>query len=364
MKLATVIRQLEQWAPPAYQESYDNSRLLTGHNDMEVTGILTSLDCTEAVLDEAIARGCNVVLAHHPIIFGGLKSLTGRTYVERTVIKAIKNDIAVYAFHTNLDNVATGVNHKIAERIGLRDTRILSLAPGKLAKLEVVCPTDVAENIRQAAFSAGAGDLGKYRESWFGTEGLSGYTPKENANPRVGQAGTASQGTETLLTFTLPVHRQGVVLAAIRTVHPYEEFDHKLTALLNSHPDVGSGMIGRLPEPEESQLFLQRIKDLFGCGTVKHTALVKSHIQTVALCGGSGFFLLPQAIAGGADIYLTSDIKYHEFFDADGHIVLADIGHYESEQFTKELLADYLKNAFTGLMVAVSTTTTNPVNYL
>lgn len=364
MKLGTVIRHLEQWAPPAYQESYDNSRLLTGNPDMEVTGILVSLDCVENVISEAVARGCNVVVAHHPIIFGGLKSLTGRSYVERTVIHAIKNDVAIYALHTNLDNVATGVNHKIAGLIGLENTRILSPVSGKLTRLEVVCPDTATEAIREAAFAAGAGNVGKYERAWFGVQGTSGFTAKPDANPSQGQIGKAVSETQTRLSFTFPSYLQSTVLSAIRRVHPYEEFDHHLMALANVNQEVGSGMIGRLPQPENTEDFLRRIKATFRCGAVKHTAIHKPQVETVALCGGAGFFLLPQAIGQGADVYLTSDVKYHEFFDADGKIVLADIGHYESEQFTKELMADSLKNAFTELSVSISEVNTNPVKYI
>lgn len=364
MKLGTIIRHLEQWAPPAYQESYDNSRLLTGNPDMEVTGVLVSLDCLESVVAEAVARGCNVVVAHHPIIFGGLKSLTGRTYVERTVIQAIKNDVAIYALHTNLDNVATGVNKKIADLIGLEKTRILAPVSGKLTRLDVVCPNEAAQAVRHAAFDAGAGHVGNYKNGWFGTEGTSGFTAQEGARPHTGQIGEAVTQREVQLSFTFPTYLQSAVLGAVRKTHPYEEFDHKLTLLANTHQEVGSGMIGQLAKLENTDEFLRRIKSTFHCGIVKHTTLVKPEIQTVALCGGAGFFLLPQAIGQGADVYLTSDVKYHEFFDADGKIVLADIGHYESEQFTKELIADSLKKVFTELTVTPCSVNTNPVNYL
>lgn len=364
MKLRAIIHHLEQWAPPAYQESYDNSRLLTGNADMEVTGILVSLDCVESVVDEAVANKCNVVVAHHPIIFGGLKSLTGRTYVERTVIKAIKNDVAIYAIHTNLDNVTTGVNKKITDLIGLQDVRILSPVAGKLTMLQVVCPHTHAEALRQAVFNAGGGQVGKYGSAWFGSEGTSGYTPKADAQPTLGNVGEAVSHEETKLEFTFPAYLQHAVMAAVKKVHPYEEFDHKLVMLANTHQEVGSGMIGRLPGPENVADFLRRIKTVFNCGTVKHTHPHKPQISTVAVCGGAGFFLLPQAIAQGADIYITADVKYHEFFDADGKIILVDIGHYESEQFTKDLIAEKLKAEFPDLKINLCTVNTNPVSYI
>lgn len=364
MKLGTVIRHLEQWAPPAYQESYDNSRLLTGNPEMEITGILVSLDATENIIEEALAKRCNVVVCHHPVIFGGLKSLTGKNYVERTVIRAVKNDVAIYAIHTNLDNVAAGVNKKIADLVGLTDTRILSPVTGKLMQLEIVVPHENAEAVRRAAFDAGAGSLGAYREGWFGSEGVSGFTPEAGSRPVHGEAGRAERLSQTKLEFTFPSYRQTAVWAAVKSVHPYREPDHRFTALANADQNVGAGMIGRLPTPEPTEDFLKRIKQVFGCGTVKYTAPVGDTVSTVALCGGAGFFLLPQAVSQGADVYLTSDVKYHEFFDADGRIVLADIGHYESEQFTRDLIAGKLAAGFPELAVAVCDTVTNPVHYL
>lgn len=364
MKLSTIIQRLEQWAPPSYQESYDNSKLLTGNANMDVTGVLVSLDCVESVVDEAIEKKCNLIMAHHPIIFGGLKSLTGRNYVERTVIKAIKHDIAIYAIHTNLDNVHTGVNCKIADLIGLENTRILSPVSGKLMRLEVVCPTGSAEHIRKALFGIGVGDVGNYEHAWFGVEGKSGYTPKSAANPTTGKIGEHAIHTEVKLGFTFPTHLQFAVLSTLKKSHPYEEFDYQLMPLSNIHQQVGSGMIGELSVPESADEFLARIKKVFHCGIIKHTAIHKAQILRVAVCGGAGFFLLKTAMAQGADIFITSDVKYHEFFDAEDRIILADIGHYESEQFTKELIRDYLSNQFEELNITCCETGTNPVRYM
>jgi dinuclear metal center YbgI/SA1388 family protein len=364
MKLSTIIHHLEQWAPPAYQESYDNSRLLTGDSNMEITGILVSLDCVESVVDEAVEKNCNVIVAHHPIIFGGLKSLTGKNYVERTVIKAIKNDIAIYAIHTNLDNVHTGVNRKIANLIGLDDVKILAPSFHKLMKLEVIAPKEALENIRGALFEIGVGNIGNYENGWFGTEGISGYIPKATAGPTSGKMGEASTNLEMKLEFTFPSYLQFNVLAALKKIHPYEEFDHKFISLENVNQEVGSGMIGTLSQPEKTEDFLRRIKSVFDCGVIKYTAPVKESVSSVAVCGGAGFFLLKNAISQGADIYITSDVKYHEFFDAENKIVLADIGHYESEQFTKDLIKDNLSVQFPGLKIIVGAVNTNPVSYL
>ena len=364
MKLSTIIHHLEQWAPPAYQESYDNSRLLTGNFHMEVTGVLVSLDCVESVVDEAIEQGCNIIVAHHPIIFGGLKSLTGKNYVERTVIKAIKHDIAIYAIHTNLDNMHTGVNRKITDLIGLKDVKVLAPSAHKLMKLEVVSPQEAVENIREALFAIGMGSIGNYENAWFGTEGTSGFTPKADANPTSGKIGEHSMHTEVKLEFTFPSYLQFNVLSALEKAHPYEEFDHKLIALENVNQQIGSGMIGKLNQPEKTEDFLRRIKSIFQCGVIKYTAPIKESISNVAVCGGAGFFLLKNAISQGADIYVTSDVKYHEFFDAENKIVLADIGHYESEQFTKDLIKDKLSAQFPELKIVLGSVNTNPVNYI
>lgn len=364
MKLADLINYLENWAPPAYQESYDNSRLLVGNSAMEVTGVLVSLDCTEDVLEEAIRRKCNVVVAHHPIVFGGLKSLTGKNYVERTVIKAIKKDIAIYALHTNLDNVQTGVNHKIAHLIGLQNQAILLPMQDKLMRLEVVCPIDSVEQLKNSLFAIGVGAVGKYRDAWFSSEGKSGYTPSEKANPRLGKIGEAQQNDELKLMFTFPSYQKKKVLDILKNTHPYEEFDYAFISLENTVQDLGAGMIGELPTEEALETFLQRVKSTFGCGVIKYTKSKKDTVRKVAVCGGAGFFLLQQAIAQQADVYITSDVKYHDFFDAEDRIVLADIGHYESEQFTKELIVDYLKKRFSDDIFNVSDTVTNPVHYL
>lgn len=363
MKLKQIIRIIEEWAPPAYQESYDNSRLLTGNADMEIMGVLVSLDCVESVVDEAIANNCNLIVAHHPILFSGLKSLTGKNYVERTIIKAIKHDIALYALHTNLDNIHTGVNRKISDLLGLRNPQILSASPHKLMKLEVASPEEAVEPIKQAVFEAGAGDLGNYSDGWFGVQGTAGFKPKAGASPTIGKIEHYMSKPEMKLEFIFPTYLKSGILSALRQVHPYEEFDYKLILLENTNQEVGSGMVGTLAVPEETGQFLERVKKIFGCGVIKHTDITKNTISKVAVCGGAGFFLLPTAMAAGADIFITSDVKYHEFFDADGKIILADIGHYESEQFTKNLIADRLSEKV-KIPVSVSDTNTNPLRYL
>ncbi len=353
---------LESMAPLSLQESYDNAGLLTGNHQQTVTGILVSLDATEAIIDEAIQKGCNMVVAHHPIIFGGLKKLNGKNYVERTVIKAIKNDIAIYAIHTNLDNVHTGVNRKICDKLGLTGTSILQPAGGKLRKLVVFVPNAHVETVKQALFAAGCGQIGNYDECSFGTEGTGTFRGNEESQPFAGQPLEHHKEAETRLETIFPAHQSAAVIKALNASHPYEEVAYDIYALENTHPQAGSGMIGELPSAMDSTQFLNHLKNSMETSCIRYTSLNRS-IQRVAVCGGAGSFLIKQAIASGADAFVTADCKYHEFFDAENRLMIADIGHYESEIFTKELLRDVILEKFPTFAVLLSETNTNPINY-
>lgn len=354
---------LEQWAPRIFQEEYDNSGLITGHQHDTVTGILVTLDCTEAVVDEALAHSCNLIVAHHPILFKGIKRLTGQTYVERVLIKAIKNNIAIYAIHTNLDNILTGVNKRIADRIGLVNQRILAPKKNTLLKLVTFIPTEHAESVTDALHRAGAGQLGNYENCSFRISGTGTYRPTENANPFQGTPGKLESADEVRVEVILPVSSKANVLAALRKTHPYEEIAFYLSELENENQEVGSGIIGDLPEPEAALAFLKRLKLVMKAGCIRYTQPVPE-IRKVAICGGSGSFLLPVAIAKGAQAYISADFKYHEFFDSDQKIMIADIGHYESEQFTKDLLGEFLTENFPTFAIVFSKVVTNPISYL
>lgn len=355
---------LEELAPSAYQENYDNSGLLVGNSSESITGILVSLDMTEAVIDEAKKRNCNLIVAHHPIIFGGLKKLTGKNYVERTVIKAIKEDIALYAIHTNLDNVQYGVNAKISEKLGLQQTKILSPKKEMLTKLTVFVPQENKDALIDALGKAGAGSLGNYSHCSFQTNGRGTFMPSELANPHIGQANELSEVEEVRVEMVLPSYLESKVFRAMKQAHPYEEVAYFMQKLENENQTIGAGVIGTLSKPMEELAFLQFLKTQMQTGCVKYTHLRNKPIKKVALCGGAGNFLRFQARVQGADIFITGDCKYHEFFDADGQMVIADIGHYESEQFTKDLLADWLQDQFDQLPVYISHTVTNPIHYL
>ena len=363
MKLKEIIAVFESSAPTPFQEAYDNAGLLTGNDEMEINGALICLDSTEQVLEEAIQKKCNLVIAHHPIIFSGLKKINGKNYVERVIIKAIKHDIAIYAIHTNLDNVFAGVNKKICEKLGLVNLRILAPAVGKLKKLVTFIPSSHLEVVRSSVFLAGAGHIGNYEECSFVTPGKGTFRAKEGANPFLGSVGEKHHEQESRLELIYESHHESAILKALKESHPYEEVAFDTYVLTNSHQLIGSGMVGELLEPKSFEDFMHHLKLTMLTNCIRHTKNILTKVKTVAVCGGSGSFLLPAAIASSADIFITSDFKYHQFFDADEKIVIADIGHYESEQFTGELLYDLLKQKFPTFAVRLTETNTNPVHY-
>jgi dinuclear metal center YbgI/SA1388 family protein len=363
MKIKEVIDYLESIAPPFYQEPYDNSQLLTGTAHTEISGILITLDCTEAVVHEAIGKKCNLIIAHHPIVFKGIKKLTGGNYVERTLITAIKNDIAIYAIHTNLDAVHTGVNRKIAEKIGLQNLCILQPKTTTLSKLVTFIPKANADNVLKSLYAAGAGQIGNYKNCSFQVAGIGTFTPNEEAKPSVGEKGEQTNVDEIRIEVVLPKYLEQNVVSALKQSHPYEEVAFYLSTLNNDNQEVGWGMVGELDTPLEPSEFLKRLKENMNLKSIRHTHLLDKPVKKVAVCGGAGSFLLQQAIRAEAHFFVSSDFKYHEFFDAENRITIADIGHYESEVFTKELLGDLLTKKFPTFAVNFSGTNTNPISY-
>ena len=363
MKIAEVISFLESIAPPSYQEQYDNAGLLTGNTGWECKGIICSLDAIEEVVNEAVEKNCNLIVAHHPIIFGGLKKINGKNYVEKTVIRAIKNDIAIYAIHTNLDNVIDGVNGRMAKMLGLKNVSILSPKQNTLKKLFTFVPVEKAEPVRNAIFAAGGGYIANYSECSFNAEGEGTFKPEEGTNPYVGDIGKRHTEKELKVEVILPAYLENKIVAAMKAAHPYEEVAYDVVDLSNMNQRVGSGVIGELNEPVEEKKFLEKLKEVFGLQVVRHTALSGKPIGKVALCGGAGSFLTAKALTAGADVYVTADMKYHEFFDANGRMLVADIGHYESEQFTINLLQEILEKKFPTFAVLKTGVETNPVRY-
>ncbi|HEY0030402.1 MAG TPA: Nif3-like dinuclear metal center hexameric protein [Bacteroidia bacterium] len=364
MRLKELTDHLESIAPLAYQESYDNSGLICGDPQMEITSALICLDSTEAVIDEAIEMGCNLVIAHHPIVFGGLKKFTGKNYVERVIIKAIRNNIAIYAAHTNLDNMQDGVNAKIAEKLGLTNCSILAPVKNSLKRLITFAPDDHAEAVRSALFAAGGGSIGNYDECSFNSSGTGTFRANEGANPFVGKIGEQHKEKETKIETIYPAHSESRILKALFSVHPYEEVAYDLIPLTNVDKTVGAGMIGELQTEMDEIAFLKQLKQVMKAGSVRYTALKNKKINKIAVCGGSGSFLLHNAIQAGADVFVTADFKYHQFFDAENRIVIADIGHYESEQYTMELFYEIFSKKFSTFALHLSKINTNPIKYL
>ncbi len=363
MKIQEITDYLESLAPLKTQESYDNSGLIYGDSNVELSSALISLDCTEAIVDEAIERNCQLIISHHPIIFSGLKKLRGSNYVERTVIKAIKNDIAIYAIHTNLDNYRLGVNAKIGEILGVKNGKILGPKKGDLVKLAVFCPNDYSVPVLNSMFSAGAGNIGDYSDCSFSTQGIGTFTGGEDSNPHIGESGSRQTASEEKLEVVANIYNLPKIISALIVAHPYEEVAYDCYELLNSDNSVGSGMIGELQKAISTSEFLTHIKKEFNCGLIRHTALISDTVLKIAWCGGSGSFLLNAAIGKKADIFITADYKYHDFFDADNQIIIADIGHFESEQFTIDLIADLLRKKFPTFAACLTKVNTNPVNY-
>ena len=364
MKINEVVKIIEEIAPLSYQESYDNSGLIVGGYDGKVTGVLICLDSTEEIVDEAIANNCNLIIAHHPILFSGLKRLNGSNYIEKTILKAIKNDIAIYAAHTNLDNAYNGVNYKIAEKLGLKNCKPLVSKKDLLNKLVVFCPLTHSEQVRNAMFEVGAGAIGDYKECSFNSFGEGTFKPLRNASPFVGTKNELHTEKEVRIEVVVQSHLLGKVLSVMLDAHPYEEVAYDVLQLENRIRNVGGGLVGELESEIDEMSFLKNLKMDLKTECIRHTKLLNKKITKVALCGGAGSFLLTDAIRSGADIFITGDFKYHQFFDAEDKIIIADVGHYESEQFTKELIYDILTKKIPNFAVRLSEINTNPINYL
>ena len=364
MTIQDVTNYLESIAPLQFQESYDNAGLIVGNYKNDVSGVLVCLDSTEKIVDEAIERKCNLIVAHHPIVFSGLKKITGKNYVERIVIKAIKNDIAIYAIHTNLDNMLNGVNEIIGRKLGLINTQILSPSSNNLRKLITYVPVDHVEKVRESLFDSGAGKIGDYDECSFSSMGEGTFRAGDGTNAFIGEKGKRHLETEQKLEVVYSIDKQRAILSSLSNSHPYEVPAYDILELQNSNSGIGAGLIGELKNGIDEITFLKSLKITMKTDCVRYTDLQGRQIKRVAVCGGSGSFLLKDAIHQKADVFITGDFKYHEFFDAENRIVIADVGHFESEQYTIELLVDKLKEKFTTFAVCFTEVNTNPVNYL
>jgi len=364
MTVKEITTILEELAPLPQAEDFDNVGLLVGSNNVEVTGVLVTLDTLENVIDEAIAHKCNLVVSFHPIIFNGLKKITGKTYVERTIIKAIKNDIAIYSMHTALDNAPEGVNAKICAVLGIKNPKILIPKKGNLKKLTTYVPKDAEKNLSEALFLAGAGHIGNYSNCSFTTEGIGSYRADKTAKPTKGEIGKTHYEGEIQLNLVFSAPFEDKILNALFKNHPYEEVAYEILTLNNTNEHIGMGMIGTLEKPISGLDFLKQVKNKMNAKGIRHSKLPDSLVQKVAVLGGNGAFAIGAAKAAGADVFLTADIKYHQYFEAENQMILADIGHFETEQFTKNLLVDYLTKKIPNFAVRLSESKTNPINYL
>ena len=364
MTIKDVAQTLEEFAPLANAEDFDNVGLLLGNYHTQVTGILVTLDTLERTVDEAIAKNCNLIVSFHPIIFSGLKKITGKNYVERVVLKAIQNDIAIYAIHTALDNMPHGVSKGMCDALNLEQRKILIPKKGAIKKLTTYVPKNEVITVREALFKAGAGNIGNYEECSFSTKGKGTFKGNEHSNPSVGNRGELHIEKEVQLNITFEARLQSRILSALFAAHSYEEVAYEITTLDNANQNIGMGMIGELPKALEELDFLNQVKKAFHAEGIRYSALRGQPVKKVAVLGGSGSFAIDAAKAAGADALITADLKYHQFYQAEGQIVLADIGHYESEQYTKNILTDFLTKKFTNFAVVLSDENTNPIKYL
>ncbi|WP_027124409.1 Nif3-like dinuclear metal center hexameric protein [Gelidibacter mesophilus] len=364
MIIQDVINHLEELAPLAYAESFDNVGLLVGDKNKPLTGVLVTLDTLESVVDEAIDNNCNLIVSFHPIIFKGLKKLNGSNYVERVVLKAIKHDIAIYAIHTALDNCLQGVNDIICKTLNIENKKILLPQQGTIKKLTTYVPQKDADVLRTALFKSGAGNIGNYENCSFNTDGTGTFKGNDDSNPKIGERGEYRQENETQISVTFQKHLERNILKALFESHPYEEVAFEVTTLDNYNQQIGMGMVGELPNEMTTEEFLDFVKQKMNVSFIKHSKLIKTKVKRIAVLGGSGSFAIAAARSANADVFITADLKYHDFFSAEDQIILADIGHYESEQFTKTFLANYLSKKITNFAVVLSTINTNPVKYL
>jgi dinuclear metal center YbgI/SA1388 family protein len=362
MQLSEITKHLEQLAPLAYAEDFDNVGLLTSHTN-DITGILVCHDALEEVIEEAIAKKCNLVVCFHPILFSGLKKITGKNYVERAIIKAIKNDIAIYSVHTALDNHQNGVNKIFCDALGLTNTKVLIPKQNFIQKLVTYTQPDNAEKLRNDLFDAGAGNIGNYENCSFNSQGIGTYMGNENSNPEYGDRFEFVESKEIKIEVTFEKYLQKNILKALFSNHVYEEVAYEIYQTENEHQNIGLGMIGELEKPMKPSEFLQFVKDKMECGGIRHSQFLTTEIKKVAVLGGSGSFAIKNAISAGADAFLTADLKYHQFYEAENKLLLADIGHFESERYTKNYIVDFLKEKITNFAIILSELNTNPVKY-
>jgi|TARA_B100000530_G_scaffold129496_1_gene80886 dinuclear metal center YbgI/SA1388 family protein len=364
MKLFEISNYLDTRVPLAFQEEYDNCGLLIGNKDQKINSVLICLDCTEEVLAEAIKNKHNLIIAHHPIIFQGVKKIIGKNYVERIIQKAIKHDVAIYAMHTNLDNIYGGVSFQIANKLGLKNSQILKPKTNLLTKLSVYCPKSHVDKVKNSLFNSGAGKVGEfYDRCSFVSNGVGSFRPLCGASPFSGNIGKESLVEEHNIEVVFYSYLKPKMLSVLKEEHPYEEVAYNCVEIDN-FSFCGAGVIGELKKEMTLVKFLSYVKRNMNTNVIRYTnSNNKAKIERVAVCGGSGSFLLQDAIQNDADVFISSDFKYHDFFDGNNEISILDIGHYESEYFTQQLIFDIVKEKFSKLAVHLTKVCTNPILY-
>lgn len=363
MKIKDILAVLEEMAPLAYAEDFDNVGLLVGNAESEATGALVCHDALETVIDEAIQKKCNLVVCFHPILFSGLKKITGANYAERAILKAIKNDIAIYAVHTALDNHRNGVNNIFCDALGLANPRILMPKQNFIYKLVTFAPLENADKVRDALFAAGAGNIGNYERCSFNSQGKGTYRGNRHSHPAIGERLEFVQADEIRIEVTFEKHLMPKILQALFESHVYEEVAYEVYELRNEHQNIGLGMIGELETARSERDFMQLVKDAMQADGIRHSGYRNKSIKKVAVLGGSGSFAIGAAKRAGADAFVTSDLKYHQFFEAGNDLLLIDIGHFESERFTKNYIVDFLSEKIPNFAIILSEVNTNPVKY-
>lgn len=363
MTISKVISEIEKRIPIQQAEDFDNVGLLCGLREREVSGILICHDALENVVDEAISKNLNLIVTFHPIIFSGLKSLTGKNYVEKAVLKAIENKIAIYAIHTAFDNDFFGVNFGICEHLGLKNQKVLMPKANNLKGLEVYVPVEHSEQLKEALFKAGAGNIGFYDECSFTINGSGTFKPNEGSNPFSGTKNIRENANENLITVIFEGYKQNQILSAMKTAHPYEEVAHRIISLDNENQYVGLGRFGELENEMEEEDFLQLVKEKFDLKVIRHSSFNNKKIKRVGVLGGSGASGIKAAMSNKCDAYLTGDVKYHDFFQSESKMLICDIGHFESEQLVTTQLFEILSEIFPKFAISKSVEKTNPVNY-
>lgn len=361
IQIKEILGHLDTLAPFKYTESFDNTGLLIGDSNQSVTKALICLDVTDQVIDQAIAEGYDLIIAFHPLIFKGLKSIGTQDRVGRCVTRLIRHDIALIAIHTNLDKSMQGVNQMISQKIGLDAMRFL-MPEQTMSKLVTYVPHAHVDVVRESLIQAGAGQIGEYGGCSFSSLGEGTFIPSKNSNPYVGEKEKMHREAEARLEMLVPHHLKSKAVQSLLAAHPYEEVAYDLYPVEVGGSIAGMGMVGELAKPMSPKAFLSHLQTVFGTPNIRYSAYNKQ-IQTVAVLGGSGAFALGAAMGCGADALVTADLKYHDFFIPQEQLMLIDIGHFESEQFTLQILKDYLSKKIINFAFDLTSVNTNPVCY-